>query len=107
MGSDSLYDFNYDTKLSEVTAKFDEIKNDFDKAVNWFNSAEEELMGGGGAGGLLPDFFFFFSCSADHERDWPPCEVVFFGLATNALNVKNNKQQTTTATAESPPAQGQ
>ena len=23
--------------------------------------------------------------SADHERDWPPCKVVFFGLATNAL----------------------
>ena len=39
----------------------------------------------------LPDFFFFFfSCSADHERDWPPCKVVFFGLATNVLNVRNN-----------------
>ena len=30
------------------------------------------------------------ACSADHERDWPPCKVVFFGLATNALNVRNN-----------------
>ena len=38
------YDFNYDTKLSEVTAKFNEIKNDFDKAENWFNSAEEEFI---------------------------------------------------------------
>ena len=28
--------------------------------------------------------------SADHERDWPPCKVFFFGLATNALNVRNN-----------------
>ena len=37
--------------------------------------------------------FSFFPCSADHERDWPPCKVVFFGLATNALNVRNNKQQ--------------
>ena len=27
--------------------------------------------------GALPDFFFFFPCSADHERDWPPCKVVF------------------------------
>ena len=45
----------------------------------------------GGGGGALPDFFFFFfPCSADHERDWPPCKVVFFGLATNALNVRNN-----------------
>ena len=43
--------------------------------------------------GALPDFFFFFffpPCSVDHERDWPPCKVVFFGLATNALNVRNN-----------------
>ena len=47
----------------------------------------EQREGGEGA---LPDFFFFFSCSADHERDWPPCKVVFFGLATNALNVRNN-----------------
>ena len=44
----------------------------------------------GAGGGALPDFFFFFfPCSADHERDWPPCKVVFFGLATNALNVRN------------------
>ena len=33
---------------------------------------------------------FSFPCSADHERDWPPCKVVFFGLATNTLNVRNN-----------------
>ena len=47
--------------------------------------------GGGGGGGGLPDiFFFFFPCSADRERDWPPCKVVFFGLATNALNVRNS-----------------
>ena len=26
-----------------------------------------------------------FPYSADHERDWPPCKVVFFGLATNTL----------------------
>ena len=40
----------------------------------------------------MPDFFVcsLFSCSADHERDWPPCKVVFFGLATNSLNVRNN-----------------
>ena len=39
--------------------------------------------------------YLYFSCSADHERDWPPCKVVlffvFFGLTTNARNVKNNK----------------
>ena len=45
---------------------------------------------GGGGGGAARLFSFFFPCSADHERDWPPCKVVFFGLATNALNVRNN-----------------
>ena len=46
----------------------------------------------GGGGGRCQTFFFLFSsCSADHERDWPPCKVlVFIGLATNALNVRNN-----------------
>ena len=44
--------------------------------------------GGGDAARLF--FLLFFPCSADHERDWPPCKVVFFGLATNALNVGNN-----------------
>ena len=49
----------------------------------------------GGVGGLRCQtfFFFFFPCSADHERDWPPCKVVFFGLATNALNVRNNNNK--------------
>ena len=50
-------------------------------------------MGGGEegreGGGALPDFFFFFPCSADHERDCPPWKV-FFGLATNTLNVRSN-----------------
>ena len=42
-------------------------------------------------GGRCQTFsFLFFFLSADHERDWPPCKVVFFGLATNALNVRNN-----------------
>ena len=43
------------------------------------------MGGGGGDVGALPNFFF--PCYADHERDWPPRKVVFFGLATNALNV--------------------
>ena len=45
---------------------------------------------GGGGGATRLFFFFFFPCSADHERDWLPYKVVFFGLATNALNVRNN-----------------
>ena len=74
----------------------------------------ERAARAGGGGGALPDFFFFFfPCSADHERDWPPCKVLvvfrvgsqcaecekqqqssFFGLATNnTLNVKNNSSE--------------
>ena len=39
---------------------------------------------------MLPDLSLLlpFPCSA--ERDWSPCKVVFFGLATNTLNVRNN-----------------
>ena len=59
------------------------------RRVIFFFLSERAARGGGG--GALPDFFFFFfPCSADHERGWPPCKVVFFGLATNALNVRNN-----------------
>ena len=39
---------------------------------------------------------FFFPCSADHERDCPPCKVVFFGLAINTLNVRNNNSNNNT-----------
>ena len=44
-----------------------------------FFSPNEQRAGGGG--GALPDFFFFlfFPCSADHEREWPPCKVVYSG----------------------------
>ena len=48
-------------------------------------------MGGESA---LPDSFLLlsFPCSVNHERDWPPCKVVFFGLATNTLNVIKQQQ---------------
>ena len=38
-------------------------------------------VGGGGGGGYAARLFLLFSfpCSADHERDWPPCKVVFSG----------------------------
>ena len=49
-------------------------------------------MGGWGGVWYAATLFllFPFPCSADHERDWPSCKVVFFGLATNTLNVRNN-----------------
>ena len=55
-----------------------------------FFSPNEQRAGGGGGVRCQTFSFSFFPCSADHERDWPPCKVVFFGLATNALNVRNN-----------------
>ena len=55
-----------------------------------FIFSERAARGGEGGGRCQTFSFSFFPCSADHERDWPPCKVVFFGLATNALNVRNN-----------------
>ena len=34
-------------------------------------------MGGGGECAARLFLLFSFYCSADHERDWPPCKVVF------------------------------
>ena len=44
---------------------------------------------------MLPDFFLLFSspCSADHERDWPPCKVVF--RVGNQYAECEKQQQTT------------
>ena len=63
--------------------------------INTLNKEQRGRGEGGGEGGGRGEgaarlFFFFFSCSADHERGWPLCKVVFFGLATSALNVRNN-----------------
>ena len=43
---------------------------------------------GGYAARLI--IFSYFPCSADHERDWPPCKIVFFGLTTNTLNMRSS-----------------
>ena len=50
-----------------------------------FIFSERAAWGGGGSCQTFP-FFFFFSCSADHERDWPPCKEC------------EKQQQTTTTT---------
>ena len=36
-------------------------------------------VGGGRGAPRLSGFWFSFPCSADHERDWPPCKVVLSG----------------------------
>ena len=55
----------------------------------WLGRKHTHTWGGVRCQTFLFFFFSFFPCSAGHERDWPPCKVVFFGLATNTLNVKN------------------
>ena len=51
-------------------------------------------VGGGYAARLL--LLFSFPCSADHERVWPPCKVVFSGWYPISY-AECEKQQTTTA----------
>ena len=55
----------------------------------------EQRGGGRRCAARLFVFVLFFLCSAEHERDWPPCRVVvFFGLATNTvLYAECEKQQ--------------
>ena len=55
-------------------------------SILFFPNEQRGGCGGGGYAAIL-FFFFFFSSSDDHERDWPPCKVVFLGLTTNTLNV--------------------
>ena len=47
--------------------------------------------GGGGAASLF--FLFLFPCSADHERDWPPCKVVFFRVGNQCAEYEKQQQQ--------------
>ena len=49
------------------------------KVISLFISISPNEHCGGMRAGVLPDFFFcsLFG-SADHERDWPPCQVVYW-----------------------------
>ena len=51
-----------------------------------------------GGGGCAARLFFFFPCSADQERDWPPCKVVFCFFRVGNQCAECEKQQTTTTT---------
>ena len=58
-------------------------------------SLNEQRAGGGGGGevGAARLFFssFIFPGSANHERDWPPCKIVFFRVGNQCAECK--KQQ--------------
>ena len=48
------------------------------RRVILFIFSERAVWGVGGGGYAARLFLLFsFACSADHERDWPPCKVVF------------------------------
>ena len=70
----------------------------FSSSFSFFSPNEQRAAGEGVRCRLF--LFHFFPCSADHERDWPPCKVVFFGLATNALNVRNNNNNNNNLNSE-------
>ena len=62
------------------------------------NLSRRNIRAAWGGGGCHTSCFPLFPpppCSADHERDWSPCKikVVFFGLATNTLDARNNNKQ--------------
>ena len=49
--------------------------------------------GGGGRVRCQTFSFSFFPCSADHERDWPPCKVVFFRVGNQCAECEKQQQQ--------------
>ena len=43
---------------------------------------------------IVDGFSIFDSpCSADHERDWPPCKVVFFRVGNQCAECEKQQQQ--------------
>ena len=59
----------------------------------YFIFSEREAWGGGGGGcAARLSLLFPFLCSADHERDWPPCKVVFFRVANQCAECENQQQ---------------
>ena len=66
------------TIIHVLTLSATETINKFIALLIYLFSPNEQREGGGGR---CQTFFFFsfFPCSADHERGWPPCKVVFSG----------------------------
>ena len=67
-----------------------------------FFFSERAAWGEGAEGGCAARLFvlFFFPCSADHERDWPSCKVVFWGVGNQYAECEKKK---TIAVAEGYP----
>ena len=81
----SVYPYSLDYVPTQTFWQISYIHTDCGWVLRRIRCTNEQRAGGGGGERCQIFFFFFFPCSADHERDWPPCKVAFFGLATNAL----------------------
>ena len=82
-----IHSYEYSTNVDNSTIETYNAPRDFLHFFFFFFFFSERAARGGGGVRCQTFSFSFFPCSADHERDWPPCKVFFFGLATNALNV--------------------
>ena len=66
-----------------------------------FIFSERAACGGGGGGGggagaaRLFLYSFFPPCSADHEREWPPCKVFFFRVGNQYAECEKQRPITT------------
>ena len=58
--------------------------NNFVRIIVLYVYDHTALWGVGGGGYAARLFLLFsFPCSADHERDWPPCKVVLTSTGDN------------------------
>ena len=55
------------------------------RVIFYFYFLRTSSAGAGGGGRGRYQTFFFFPCSADHERDWPPCKKVVFWVGNNMI----------------------
>ena len=64
------------------------------KVRDFFFFLRTSSVGGGSGGGRCAArlfVLFFFPCSADHERDWPSCKVVFWGVGNQYAECEKKK----------------
>ena len=62
------------------------------RRVITFISPNEQYGGRGGRYAARLFILFSSPCSADHERDWPPCKVVFSGWRPKYAECEKQQQ---------------
>ena len=74
-----------------------------DVSRDFFVFVQTSSVRGGGGGGGRFSLLFSFSCLADHERDWPICQVVFRVVNQYLEYVRNNINMIRVAQYKHPP----